>query len=395
MRSTHIILSNPSWVQHKPFAYCLRGFSLWWASFPASSILFKLTLNYAILQLHYIKIASVMATIIKRGESWFAQIRRTGHKSISKSFRTKGMALAWAREVEGQIDTLQFKDVRSLTGITLADLIDRYTKEIGAIKPFGRNKADVLCKWKLSHGNVTVSALTDDVLIAWVQSRAKTVSGVTIAVDLAYLGGVLRTAKELWRLPVDPSITTSARARLRYMGLSPKSKERDRRPTQQEIDEICLYFAIRSRQRVPMGDLVLFAVETAMRLGEITRLKWSDINHDHKTIIIRDRKHPTEKEGNDQEVPLLGSAYEIAMRQPKEDDRIFPIADGTPSSLFPRACKEMGIADLRFHDLRHEGVSRLFEKGYAIEQVALISGHRDWKMLARYVQLRAKDLHRN
>ena len=144
-----------------------------------------------------------------------------------------------------------------------------------------------------------------------------------------------------------------------------------------------------------MEDLILFAVATAMRLGEILRLQWDDINHDDKTIIIRDRKHPTEKEGNDQEVPLLGDAYKIAMRQKNTDARIFPVTEGTTSSLFPRACKALGIIDLRFHDLRHEGVSRFFEQKYSIEQVALLSGHRDWKMLARYTQVKAKDLHRD
>lgn len=341
-----------------------------------------------------------MARIAQRGAAWVADIRRTGHKSISKSFRTKGLAQVWAREIEQQMDAMQFKDARGLTNIKLADLIDRYNLEIGALKKFGRNKADVIRKWRISHGDLPLSDLTGEVLIKHVQLRAKEVSGVTIAVELTYLGGILKTAKELWRLPVDPQITAAARASLKYMGISTKSKERDRRPTQKEIDDICLHFSVKPRQRVPMEDLILFAVETAMRLGEIVALKRADINHTDKTIIIRDRKHPTEKVGNDQEVPLLGQAYAIAMRQPVkivdgvEDPRIFPVAVGTPSTLFPRACQALKIDDLTFHDLRHEGVSRLFERSYSIEQVALVSGHRDWKMLARYVQLRAKDLHR-
>jgi len=208
-------------------------------------------------------------------------------------------------------------------------------------------------------------------------------------------GGVLKTAHELWGLPVDTTVTAVGRSSLKYLGLSAKSKERERRPTQKEIDDICLYFTTKVRQKVPMEDLILFAIDTAMRAGEIIGLKWDDINHTDKTIIIRDRKHPTEKTGNDQEVPLLGQSYQILMRQPRKDARIFPIANGTVSSLFPRACAVLKIIDLRFHDLRHEGVSRLFERGYTIEQVALVSGHRDWKMLSRYVQLRAKDLHRN
>lgn len=121
---------------------------------------------------------------------------------------------------------------------------------------------------------------------------------------------------------------------------------------------------------------------------------WQDINHDHKTIIIRNRKHPTEKEGNHQEVPLLGTAYAILVKQSRKEneERIFPIAEGTVSSLFPRACNALGIVDLRFHDLRHEGITRLFERGLSIMEVSLISGHRDLKMLKCYVNLRASDI---
>ena len=335
-----------------------------------------------------------MASIIQRGEVWLAFIRRKGRKSISKSFPTKTKAQVWARQVESEMDTMQFKDARGLTGITVKQLIERYISEIGGITPFRRTKLVTLNTWIRTHGDLTLAELNADKLIMWATDRAKEVSGATIAVDLAYLGVVLRTAKELWRLPVDDSIARTARGSLKYLGVSAKSKHRERRPTQKEIDDICLHFTVKRNQKVPMEDLILFAVETAMRLGEIINLRWEDLNEKDKTIIIRDRKHPTEKQGNDQEVPLLGTAFNIVQKQPKTDVRIFPIAEGTPSSLFPRACKELGIIDLRFHDLRHEGVSRFFEQGYRIEQVSLLSGHRDWKMLARYTQVKAKDLHR-
>ncbi len=183
---------------------------------------------------------------------------------------------------------------------------------------------------------------------------------------------------------------------MKYLGLSPKSNERERRPTEDELNKLYAHYASIKRQKVPMPDLIKFAIATAMRMGEIINLKWADLNEEHRTITIPNRKHPTEKAGNDQEVPLLGTAFEIAMRQPRVDkeERIFPIAEGTISSIFPRACTKLKIVDLRFHDFRHEGVSRLFEQGYTIEQVALVSGHRDWKMLSRYLHLKARDLHR-
>lgn len=132
-----------------------------------------------------------------------------------------------------------------------------------------------------------------------------------------------------------------------------------------------------SRQRVPMPDIIQFAIATAMRLGEIINLKWADLNEKDRTVIIRKRKHPTEKAGNDYEVPLIGDAFSIVRRQAMKSDRIFPVTEGTISSVFPRACQALRIEDLKFHDLQHEGLSQLFEQGCTIEQVTLVSGHRD------------------
>jgi integrase len=339
-----------------------------------------------------------MASVIKIDGKWRAQVRRKGFQTETKTFDTKAQANAWAARIEADMLAMRHQDRRILANKTLADLIDRYTEEIGAVKPFGRNKADVLAKLRDGLGKTTLPELTIDAVMRYIKARSVAgAGGVTLGIDLTYLGGVLNTAKNLWRLPVNTEVVAEARANLRYMGVSTKSKERDRRPTKDELERIKAHFAAKKRQRIPMGDLIEFAVATAMRLGEIINLRWDDLNEDDRTIIIRDRKHPTEKEGNDQEVPLLGASFAIVKMQPRLDGepRIFPVTDGTISSIFPRACKTLGITDLTFHDLRHEGVSRLFEQGYTIEQVSLVSGHRDWKMLARYTQIRAKDLHRD
>jgi integrase len=338
-----------------------------------------------------------MASVIKIGNQWRAQVRRKGFPAETRTFPTKGQATAWAAKTEADMLAMKHQDVRIISKKTVADLIDRYTEEIGAVKPFGKNKAAVLAALRIQLGDTLLPDLTVDRLTQHLQARQKAgAGGVTIAIDLTYLGSVLKAAKNLWRFPVDPSVTAAARDNMKYLGLSPKSSERDRRPTTDELIKIKEHFKAIKRQKVPMPDLIDFAVATAMRLGEIIRLKWSDLDETHKTIIIRNRKHPTEKLGNDQEVPLLGEAFDIVLRQPRieDEDRIFPVTEGTVSSIFPRACNKLGIKDLRFHDLRHEGVSRLFEQRYSIEEVALVSGHRDWKMLSRYLHLRAKDLHR-
>lgn len=337
-----------------------------------------------------------MASVIKVGGKWRAQVRRKGFPVETRTFDVKAQASAWAAKVEADMVAMKHQDTRIIANLTLADLIDRYNVEVGAVKQFGRNKTHVLEMLRERLGKTALPDLTVDVLMRHVRERhAAGAGGVTIGIDLSYLGSLLKTAKNLWRLPVDLGPPAAARANLQYLGLSAKSKERERRPTGNEVERLCAHFAGKKRQKVPMVDLIQFAIATAMRAGEIIGLKWEHLNEADRTIIIKDRKHPTEKIGNDQEVPLLGEAFTIAMRQPRTSDRIFPVTEGTISTLFPRATKALGIVDLTFHDLRHEGISRLFEQGYTMEQVMLISGHRDPKMLMRYVQLRAKDLHRN
>lgn len=336
-----------------------------------------------------------MASVIKVGDKWRAQVRRKGFPTETRSFDVKAKAVAWAARIEADMMALKHTDSRIIANLTLAELVDRYTLEVGALKPFGDNKRSVLVMLRQRIGSTTLPALTVDALMIYVRARhAGGAGGVTIGIDLSYLGSLLKTAKNLWRLPVDLSVVASARANLQYLHLSTKSKERDRRPEGDELARICDHFRAKKRQKVPIVEVIPFAVATAMRLGEIIGLKWADVNEADRTVIIRDRKHPTEKVGNDQVVPLLGEAFGIAMRQPRVDERIFPVTEGTISTLFPRACNALGIEDLHFHDLRHEGITRLFEQGYTMEQVMLVSGHRDPKMLMRYVQLRAKDLHR-
>jgi integrase len=138
-----------------------------------------------------------------------------------------------------------------------------------------------------------------------------------------------------------------------------------------------------------------------MRQDEICRIEWADIDRDNKMLLIRDRKDPRRKNGNDQRVPLLDvsgyDAWTIIEEQRKfagsNGGRIFPYNGRSVGTAFRRQCRELKIKNLHFHDLRHEATSRLFEAGFSIEQVALVTGHKDWKMLRRYTHLRPEHLH--
>jgi integrase len=338
-----------------------------------------------------------MASFIKRSGNWFATVRRKGYSSISKTFPTKVLAQEWARGIEQSMDASKFSDARMISDIPFKALVTRYIEDIGEEDSFGKNKRATLLSLRKYLGDVPASNLTADRIMGFVRDRmGMGAGGVTIAIDLTYLKQVLDTAKYLWKLPVKPEAIAEARILMQYAGISTRSKERNRRPTEEELEKLYAYFdKPGSRKTLPYSDIIKFAIASAMRLGEITRIQWGDMNEADRTILIRDRKDPKQKVGNDQIVPLLGEAFDIVKRQPRDSDKIFPANEKTISTIFPRACQALGIVDLHFHDFRHEGVSRLFEQSYRIEQVALVSGHRSWENLKRYTQLKAKDLHRD
>jgi integrase len=146
--------------------------------------------------------------------------------------------------------------------------------------------------------------------------------------------------------------------------------------------------------------MIRFAVGTAMRLEEICTLGWNDVEAKTHMAVIRNRKDPRQKDGNHQRIPLLDlsgyDSWQVILEQRIVTGglgRVFPHHHKSAGTAFQRACKELGIPDLHFHDLRHEATSRLFEAGLSIEKVALVTGHKDWKMLRRYTNLRPESLH--
>lgn len=335
-----------------------------------------------------------MGTIAKRGNSYTCQIRRKGHKSLSRTFPRKSLAVEWMRKIEAAMDAGEYSDLKKQSDYRLSDIIALYTDDIGSMKQFGRNKTQVLRSLNLSLGKHTVSDLTEDLLIGYVKQRMKTgAGGVTVSIDLSYLSTLLRYARTRLKIPCSLDLIQSVRDNLKYMGVNMRSNARERRPTKDELAKLYGYWDNNRLLKTPMSDIVKFAIETAMRDSEIMRITWNDLDVERKVILIRDRKHPQEKLGNHQKIPLLGEAFDIVMRQPKVSDRIFPYSPHSVSTYFTRSCKMLGIKDLRLHDMRHEGISRLFEQGYTIEQVRLVSGHTGPNMLFRYVNLRAEDLH--
>lgn len=333
-----------------------------------------------------------MATILQIGSKWQARIRKKGFPSTSANFPTQKEAKDWAVKTEAQMLLKQHKDKRALKDVNLGNLVDHYLTKEKPTKPYGKTKMANLKRIKRMLGDVMLPALTFERLVTFVEDREVAgAGGVTIGMDIAEIATVLRSCKRQYNYDFEPKLFTEVREYMSDNGLDPKSTRRDRRPTEEELMKLRKHFDEKPRQQIPMSTIIDFAVASAMRASEITRIKWSDVDFVKKTVIIRDRKHPRKK--RDQVVPLIGKAWDIVMAQPRTDDRIFPYDAKTFSTIFPRAVKACRIIDLRFHDLRHEGASRLFERGYDIPRVAMVTGHMDWKMLERYTQLRPEDLH--
>lgn len=348
-----------------------------------------------------------MATFtLTRAGSWRAQVRRKGVYA-GESFLKKTDAQTWAREAELAIDkglpVPRRGEVRSNKGErTLEDLIDLHLNDMAELKrTIPRSKAFVLKTLKRELGQVVLSKLNRERLISYGRKRAGEGAGpATLAIDFSFLHTVITHAAAVHGVEVSPEQVKLARKALIRLGLIGKPVERDRRPSQEELDHITAFLDGNPRQEIPAGRIVRFAVATAMRADEICRISWEDLDTAKRTILIRDRKDPRHKKGNHQSVPLLDStgydAWELLQQQGRitgAKSRIFPYSPKSLGTAFRRACRELKIENLRFHDLRHEGTSRLFEAGFPIEQVALVTGHKDWKMLKRYANLKPEQLH--
>lgn len=333
-----------------------------------------------------------MGTIQKRNDKYRVLIRKSKQKPISKSFPTKAMAQRWMTRTEAELSNNTF--VQDSSDALLSDLIDRYIEEFDAIKPFGKSKSSALNLLREGIGSKRLHELTEAELLSHFLRVAEGGAGpATVQQYLIYLRGVLVAARTYWKLPYDMGVLESVAARLRRQGLVGSSVKRERRPTADELNRICNHLDERPHTAIPASTIVRFAAVSAMRLSEITRIRWDDLNVTKKTVLVRSRKHPFMKALNHQTVPLLGEMFDIVMTQPRAAPFIFPYNPDSVSAAFERACDALGIDDLRFHDLRHEGVSRLFEQGYSAMEVMMVSGHRDVNSLKRYLQIAPERLH--
>jgi integrase len=318
-----------------------------------------------------------MATFTQVKSGWRAQVRRKGHKSIARTFNTKADAERWALVIESGMGVGTYVDNRESLSTTLRECLERYAAEIVPHKKGAQRELYRVKFWQSEPLAIKgIGTIKQMDIAKWRDARiASGYSGSTVKKDLALLSHVFTIAAKEWGFPL---INPVSMIRKPKSGLA-----RDRRLHTGE-EELLLEHADGQEMR----SLIILAIETAMRRGEIVGLQ-------RKWIKGRVAYLPDTKNGTPRAVPLSARALESISALPiRIDGKLFEFKEDAYTHAFIRICKKAGIEDLHLHDLRHEATSRLFEKGLDVMQVKSITGHKSLQMLARYTHVRADELAR-
>jgi integrase len=317
-----------------------------------------------------------LASIHRRGNSWQVQIRRQGFPSLTRTFRSRADAKLWARQKETELDRGGVpRDTRPLRSITLRTLLERYRDTVTPRKR-GANRELYKLRVLLRHpiAQMSLDRITVAELAAYRDRRLALVKPDTVRREMAILHHCLRLAGEEWDVPVLSNL--AGRIRLPPPGLS-----RDRRAGVEELERLIRACATNRTTWLPI--VISLAIETGMRRGELLAMEWADVDLGARTVRTTNTKN-----GHPRTVPLSSVAVRLLMDMPQRDGRVFPITANALRLAWERLRRRAGVFGLRFHDLRHEAVSRFFEKGLSMPEVAAISGHRDPRMLMRYTHPR-------
>ncbi len=322
-----------------------------------------------------------MANIRRRGDKWQAQVRRKGASPVTRSFILKADAQRWARDMECLADAQAFpSDPRDLDRHSVADLVCRYRDEVVSLKKSVSVETAILNGFlKAKVADLSLSELRSHHFATYRDMRLKKVKPATIHRELGLLQHMFGIAIREWGV----GMASNPLGNVRKPAVN---NRRDRRLSPDE--EVRLLEAASQSRNDYLTPLIIVALESAMRLGEILRIRNEDIRRDTRTLLI-----PETKNGHPRTIPLSRKALSILILRTRHGrSQPFPHTTNAVKLSWRRAVQRAGIEDLHFHDLRHEAISRFFELGLSVPEVALISGHRDPRMLFRYTHLKAESI---
>lgn len=330
-----------------------------------------------------------MATFQKRSGNWRAIITKKGFPRQSRTFDSKADAEKWARDIEREMDVGVFVSRKEAEQTSLNEALDRYEREVTPAKKGAAQERLRIRAWKRDPlAARSLAGIRGSDLAEWRDKRlAGGTSPTTIRNDLAVISHLFSVATREWGMESLSNPVEKIR-----LPAVPRARDRrlDHRPDENGETEEARLLASCDDGPAWLGPMVRLALETGMRQGELLALRWQNIDMDRKAAKLLDTKN-----GERRDVPLSSTAITVLEALPRNlNGMVFSIKTMAVVHAFQRACKKAGIEDLRFHDLRHEATSRLFEKGLNPMEVASITGHKTLAMLKRYTHLRAEDLAR-
>ena len=311
-----------------------------------------------------------MATVRKRGNRWRVEVYRDG-KRKSKTCSTKTEAILWGAEEEKKLELI----ANGMQPETLfSDVIKRYLNEITPTKRGEKHEFNRLTRF-LRHPitDKYISDVTRQDLELWIKERLETVKGESVRRELSTIGHIFKVAVERWGYIQNSPMTGLQQPQA--------SKPRTQRFTQEDIDEIIKvsgYNESLKTTKARTGAAMLFAVETAMRAGEICGLTWDNVNLERKTAYL-----PMTKNGSSRTVPLSKNAVRILERlrdEIEQGNTCFQVKSNILDATFRKLKKTANREYLHFHDTRREALTRLAKK-VDVMTLAKISGHKDIRIL--------------
>jgi hypothetical protein len=319
-----------------------------------------------------------MASIRARSNKWQARIIRKGHPTIAKTFLTRQDAEKWARSLEIEIDRGTYINKSYAEKTQFKEILQKYLNEV-APQMRSADTQVIRVRKLMKHpiAEVNMAHLSPKHMADYRDERLKVIKPNTVIRELAVISSIINHARREWGLNIINPVT---------MIKKPSSTQgRDRILNNEELVRLFIQLENISPWYKP---LVEFALETAMRRGELMSLLWVNINFEKCVAFL-----PLTKNGDSRYVPLSKKAISILKLLPRDiEGRVFPLNIGTVSILFLRASRRAGIEDIHFHDLRHMALTKLSDKFTNILELASISGHKELKMLQRYVHIKAEDL---
>ena len=314
-----------------------------------------------------------MASFRKRNGLWQVQVRSIHAGATSKSFHRKSDAERWAIQQEALMQTGQWAK-NEPSDYSLKEMMKRYLAEVTPTKK-GKDAEARRLKRLLSEKSLMSLRLDKaepHIFAAFRDQRIK--DGVRACqYDLVLFRHAWKVARIEWGWPLGDNPLTLIR-------MPKNNPPRERRLKAGEYER--LEEAAKASRSWYLWPIIVIAIETGMRRGEILGLRWEHIDEDKQFVLL-----PITKNGSSRRVPLSDKAFEMLLSVKTTSDSPFPITDIAFRQAWDRLRQRAHIVNLTFHDLRHEAISRLFESGLKIHEVMAISGHKTASQLFRYVQI--------